>query len=268
MRASLPRWVVGCTLGTICISGLPGAAFAHTPGQGELGTPSVDQAAGDREQTGLQDIIVTAQKRSESVNSVGMSISVLSGVDLSYSTFDHIEARGFVSGPLSDTLRARLSFRSDRKGDWQRSHTHGGTPGESNIAVARRLLEWRPASNLTLLLNVNGWRERSDNQAGQLIATGGNTAPLPPALVNYPRAPQDARAADWTPGTDFNRDQDYFQVSVRGAYEFGDGLTLQAGARYTDQRRTFAACGAIDQGKGDLSATLAALPPADGATHG
>lgn len=154
------------------------------------------------------------------------------GADFSYSRFDHIEAEGFVSGPLSDTLRARLALRSDHMGDWQKSYTRADEIGETDIDIARLLLDWTPTDRLTFLVNVNGWRERSDNQAGQLIAIGGTTGPLPPELINYPRAPHSARTADWTPGTDFYRDQDYFQVSVRGDYEINDELTLTSLSSY------------------------------------
>ncbi|MFD2580332.1 TonB-dependent receptor plug domain-containing protein [Novosphingobium colocasiae] len=42
------------------------------------------------------------------------------GVDLSYGRFNTFEASGFVSGPLSDTLRARLAVKAVNGDGWQK----------------------------------------------------------------------------------------------------------------------------------------------------
>src|SRR6266404_2517776 len=52
------------------------------------------------------------------------------GIDVGYSRFATSTVDGFLSGPLTDTLAARLSFMSDQSGPWQ--HTYFRNPGATN----------------------------------------------------------------------------------------------------------------------------------------
>src|SRR5690606_21739340 len=48
------------------------------------------------------------------------------GVDLGYGSYNEVIAGAFVSGPLTDTLRARLAVRSEYMDGWQKSLTRPG----------------------------------------------------------------------------------------------------------------------------------------------
>lgn len=162
-----------------------------------------------------------------------------SGLDLGYGRFRSLEVGGFVSGPVNDSLRARLSIRSDSGGDWQKSYTRGSSIGGKNLASARLLLDWDASSALRFEVNLNGWRDRSDSQAAQLVAV--RLSGRPPfayrpavvALTNYPLAPADSRAADWNPGTAFQRRGDFYQASIRGVWEATPSVTLTSISAYT-----------------------------------
>ena len=147
------------------------------------------------------------------------------GADLSYGRFNAVDARGFVSGPISDTLRARLAVSYMRADPWQESYTRDDEIGRTDVLIGRLLLDWTPVERLKLSLNVNGWRDRSDNQAGQLIA-----APTA-ILAGYPRAPAQARAADWDPNSRFRRDNGFWQASLRAEYDL-DFATLTSISSY------------------------------------
>lgn len=102
--------------------------------------------------------------------------SLTAGFDASYERFDKVSVGGFVSGPLGDTLKARLAVRAINGGDWQYSLSR---PGDKNGAtrklMGRLSLEWEPADTFRLGVTLTGVRDRSDTQAPQFAGTLFNT---------------------------------------------------------------------------------------------
>src|SRR3546814_445800 len=104
------------------------------------------------------------------------------GLDLGYGRFGAAEVGGFLSGPLSSTLTARVSGRVERRDDWQRTYTRINedglfvvdtdaprrTLGERRFESGRLLLNWNPSSRLDISLNLNGWRNRSEEHTSEL----------------------------------------------------------------------------------------------------
>ncbi|MDB6087883.1 MAG: hypothetical protein JWN85_667 [Gammaproteobacteria bacterium] len=138
----------------------------------------------------------------------------VSGAHLDYGRFNYGEIEGFVSGPLTDTLTARLAVIGARQDDWQQDYLRDASLGRVQKYAARGLLEWKPTDNVDALVNVNGWVDRSDNQIPQFVF------PVPrvptnaiPALFTFPAAPADPRAADWDQGRSYRRDNHQWQVS-------------------------------------------------------
>ena len=160
------------------------------------------------------------------------------GANLSYGRFNTVDLSGFVGGPITQTLTARVSGRWLRSDDWQRSQTRDDTIGEKNQLFGRLLLDWAPTDALKVSLNLNGWRDRSETQAPQLI---GRTAAVPfpfdPGFAAAPLAPAKARAADWDPGTSFKQDNSYWHVSGRVDYDLTDALTLTSITSYQKYKR-------------------------------
>ena len=161
-----------------------------------------------------------------------------SGGTLSFGRFATFEGEGFVSGPLTENWKARLAIRTVQGGDWQRSYTRNASLGQMNQAAGRLLLEWEPAAGARVTLNVNGWVDRSDTQAVQLIEVSCASPPTcPPALTTYPPAPADARAADWTPGFPMSRNDHFFQSTLRADVSVGDDIALTAISGYQNFRQ-------------------------------
>lgn len=156
------------------------------------------------------------------------------GIDASYARFDEVQVGGFVSGPLSDTLTARVAARTEQGGDWQRSYTRDAKLGGSNYTTGRFLLDFKPSDAVSFELNLNGFVDKSDGQAAQLIGVVplGNPARLG-AIATYPRAPSDNRAADWSPGQEPKRDNWFYQGSLRGDIDLGADLTLTSITAYS-----------------------------------
>lgn len=161
------------------------------------------------------------------------------GLDLSYGRFDTVEIGGFVSGPLSDTLRARAAFKVERGGDWQENYNRDDSLGAVDRLSGRLLLDWTPNDRLSVSLNLNHFYDKSDNQAAQFVYVTpfhpDILARETPELLVYPKAPAEARAADWTPGRARpRRDNDQSQVVLRADYDANDNLTLTSISSYID----------------------------------
>jgi iron complex outermembrane recepter protein len=121
------------------------------------------------------------------------------GEDISYSRFNTVELNAFVSGPLTDTLKARVSGHFVNGDGWQQSYTRDDTLGKAHVYAARIILDWTPASAVRFSFTLNGWGDQSDPEAGQLIAIDQqNLAGAKTAVTNYPYSPFNDRAADWS----------------------------------------------------------------------
>lgn len=191
------------------------------------------------------------------------------GLDLSYGRFDTFDVQGFVSGPVADGIKARLSVRTIQSGDWQYSYTRKDSLGAQDMLQGRFQLEIEPSDSLRIMLNANGWRDRSDTQAAQLVtdscgANQASTCSSPDAarFRAYRPAPANARAADWSYGifkdysgftaaTDFSandysvkgannrdlrRDDRFYQLSGRIDLDVSDALTLTSITAYSDYK--------------------------------
>jgi iron complex outermembrane recepter protein len=156
--------------------------------------------------------------------------------DLSYGSYNTTELNAFVSGPLSDTLKARLAVHSVHGDDWQHSYVRpGDTLGKTDVNAARLLVDWLPIDNLHLQLDVNGWRDGSDPQAPQLVSVA---PPFPatanPGFLAEPLPPRDPRAADWTPKYRPQADNSLWQTSLRADLGLPGQITLTSLSSYAD----------------------------------
>lgn len=153
------------------------------------------------------------------------------GFDASYGTYAEVNLGGFVSGPLSDNVRARFSFKSNTANAWQKSMTRDEKTGAKDLLLGRLLVDWDASDNLTFNLNVNGWRDHSDSTAAQLIGfiprNPANVRLVPEVFANPPAfAPNDAEAADWTPGRSYASDNSLWQAALRTNYDISDVFSL------------------------------------------
>ena len=165
--------------------------------------------------------------------------------------FGEVDGDLYASGPIADTLKARIAVAASNGGAWQQSASRpGDTLGTKNFYQGRLLLDWDPTDALSLKFNVNGFLDKSQNQAPQLksfpaslldpalpypqahyagnpnvpndIYTGPVTAATTPRV-----APDDNRIADWSSdwGGD-RRDNGYVQGSMRVDYKLNDEVAL------------------------------------------
>ena len=100
------------------------------------------------------------------------------GLEFGYSRFNTLEASGFLSGPLTDTLSYRVAFKTAHSGDgWQKSYTRNDSIGKENNIAGRMILDWAPIERLKFSLNVNAWQDKDDPQVPQKIANAPHRLP-------------------------------------------------------------------------------------------
>lgn len=175
---------------------------------------------------------------------------------ISFGRFNYGKVEGYVSGPLGETVRARLAASREFSGDWQKSQTRNDTLGDSNRGAARLLVDWDATSDLKFTLNANGWFDKSDSQGGQLVAVEfGNANPANQLAIvrNAPIAPRKLRLAEWTPGQDYEGDNWFYQLSLRADWDFGETATLTSITAYNRFRtRGYSDIDAIDSQNGEV----------------
>ena len=181
-------------------------------------------------------------------NATGGSINIIAakptdtlqaGFRTSVNQFGQVAADGYVSGPLSDTLRARLAATTTQFGAWQKCY-FGCTRknGDANKGAARLLVAWTPTERIKIGLNLNANYDHGDKQAGQLslvrIQVPG--AELP-GLATYPLPPHNNRAADLDQTIDMRRRNRMYQTVLRADVELNDNITLTSLTNYIDVKQ-------------------------------
>jgi iron complex outermembrane recepter protein len=160
------------------------------------------------------------------------------GATVGAGNFGAVNASGFVSGPISDSLTARLALSTDQRGDWQRSETRDDTLGQRNFSAGRLLLDWTPTDALSFELNLNGWLNKSDTQASQFVAFAPSVATGYSdnfaALEAYKPVGNDPRIADWDPNTSFARNDHLYQVSLHADWALSPSITLTSITAYSN----------------------------------
>lgn len=168
--------------------------------------------------------------------------------------FTRGQVEGYVSGPIGDTLKARVAGRYAFGDDWQRSITRDAGLGRIENYTGRAIVEWEPSSAFRATLNVNGWVDKSDTTAAQLVAVfPGTNARVDRDVVVVDAAnnpviganglvvtrpellPGDnARDADWDAGVSLTRDDRFVQGSLRLDLDVSDQVTLTSITSYAD----------------------------------
>ena len=166
------------------------------------------------------------------------------GFGTSYDSFGEAGFNGFISGPITPTLRGRLAFDIHEGGAWQESLSRiGDKLGDKDQKRVRGILEWLPTDDLKVALNVTGWTDHSDTQAAQAFAitpetpgTYPNTPYANPALAGRTYAsiigltpvpvPTDDQQAEWQPGLRPRLDEQAYQASLRVEYSLIEDLKL------------------------------------------
>jgi len=156
------------------------------------------------------------------------------GFNLNYGRFNNTELEGYVSGPISDTLRYRLAARVEKQDDWQTSQTRPGDErGQRDFFNTRLSLDWDASDTVQIRLTGQAWEDKSDLPGGQLISVefqrglipGLNDAPYE-ALPLVELAPDKARVAEWDEGSPTAVDNSFYQLALEANIALSDTIDL------------------------------------------
>jgi outer membrane receptor protein involved in Fe transport len=168
------------------------------------------------------------------------------GGDIGYGRFNRIEGNAHLSGPVIDTVRARLAMTGLNSDGWQASNTRPyDINGKQSYIGGRLLVDWDPSDIVHFSLNLNGWQDTSQPQAGQLILVSPQTtATVQPQELRYPLSPQTPRAADWSIGDITPRsNRGFYQAALRADIQLNDDLNLTSLTSYDHFSQTQATDG-------------------------
>jgi iron complex outermembrane recepter protein len=110
------------------------------------------------------------------------------GGDISFGRFNQIDGNAFVSGPLGEKAGFRLAVTGLHSDDWQQSYTSDATNGHQSYIAGRLIFEVNPSDSVKLNFGVNGWRDTSQPQAGQLVAVHEQVTNAPAGIPDSGRA--------------------------------------------------------------------------------
>ena len=165
------------------------------------------------------------------------------GGDVSIGNYARKELNGYVSGPLTDALGARLAITSLQADEWQKSASRSDKNGAQDYFAGRLVLEFTPTDRSAYLFNINAWQDNSDPQAQQYVAYNpaikvdsatGNPPGTLAAIAAQQFTAEDTEAADWSPYIDPSSERDYYQLVARGDWDLNDEMTLTALSTYQD----------------------------------
>ncbi len=187
-----------------------------------------------------------------------------SGAEVSYGSFGRVDAEGYLSGPLGDSLRGRIAASSTTSQEgWQISNTRPDDRlGRLNKQAARGILDWQAADRFQLRFTLSGWTDKSEPQAPYAIARQAqfklpldpqftsllrnltgldlNSAFLDPSVANYPLIPnnRNPQLADWNPHPEYEYGlhDNFWMASLRPSWDLGDTANLTGLFTYQQMR--------------------------------
>ena len=162
------------------------------------------------------------------------------GVTGSYGRYGAASGEGFVSGPLTDTVRARFAAKYVTSDEgWQESVSRGDELGELDKMSLRFSLAADLGDRADVLFTTSYWKDKSDTLAPQFQA--GNYANLGPvADVIRPHEPipgsigNDATEVDWTKGRTPQFDMENLSFALTLHYDINDSMRLTSLTSYAD----------------------------------
>jgi len=173
-------------------------------------------------------------------NTTGGAIKVISarptdeftaGLTVEGARFGRVDAEGYISGPVTNAVRVRMSGALAQGGDWQINRETGETLGDKDQFALRGLVEADLAENVTALFNLHGFVDDSDGLGLQLFNDTNLAAfnPFVPAAFERP-AHAGRRETSFGASPDFAAlvGFDEGQKPFRDNEGWGANLTLKA----------------------------------------
>ncbi len=163
------------------------------------------------------------------------------GGSIGYGRFNAISAEGYVSGPVSETLKLRIAGKTTHSDEWQRGYTFDGKTGKGETYAGRFLADWQPTERLRVQLDLNGWVDKSDPQAVQYIQYRPNFPGAPSPVENYPTYNgRNNRIADFSDNIGIHTDNKLWHAVGRIDYDVTDNIVLTSLTSYAHYNQDMA----------------------------
>ncbi|MBS0613852.1 MAG: TonB-dependent receptor [Proteobacteria bacterium] len=155
------------------------------------------------------------------------------GISARYGTHNLVDAEGFVSGPLADKLKGRISWAVTDGGAWQRNRLTGEKLGKQEKYAGRVQLQWDPTENFDLRLNVHLAKDKSDANGLQFFRDYDPNAgqPITPARPIIP-ADSSPYLTGWSLQPSFAQTVGISPGSRPGLNNSNNGVDLTAQLRF------------------------------------
>lgn len=170
-------------------------------------------------------------------NTTGGAVSVITsapteqlqaGFTASYGSYDAAKLEGYLSGPLTETLSARLAVAAETGGAWQYHRDTGEELGAKDTKAARLRLNWRPTAQTDVDLNLHYSKDDSDGRGLRLVTQpftsgGGRVYPVDTAhrITGWGISPYFAQLIGVSPDAKPFRDNEGKGASLRLNHDLG-----------------------------------------------
>lgn len=163
------------------------------------------------------------------------------GITADYGSYDAWTTEGYVSGPLTDTLRGRLSFITDQGGAWQTNRDTGESLGDRDKLAVRGQLAWDATDDLDFRLSLQHAYDKSESRGLYLFqdytsARTGTIRDRNTHHTGWSLRPEFAEAADISGGSKPHVDNTNDNISLTANWHVG-GLLLTSVTGYNELRR-------------------------------
>lgn len=166
------------------------------------------------------------------------------GANASYARFGKFDGDAFISGPIAEGVKGRLSLATTQGGAWQKSATRPSDRlGDQRFTRGRLIIEAEPVETLRVTLMAHGWIDKSDTPAAQSVddverVNGQPVGPLLDISTNLQKTRYtNPRIADWDQGARLRRNDRFIQTSMRSELDITPDITLTSISAYSHLRR-------------------------------
>lgn len=158
------------------------------------------------------------------------------GLTTSYGSYNASNVEGFLSGPLSDTLRARLAFITEQGGAWQENRVTGQSLGDKDNTSVRGQFDWDATPDINFNLSVHAGEDKSDSRGSYLYqglkpnANGAAYSSISPETdgkkTGWGLTPGFAKLTGLSVGDKPHRDNDNTGFALTGTFDLNDHLSV------------------------------------------
>ena len=165
-----------------------------------------------------------------------------SRISTTYGRFETLDVNGFVSGPITENVQARLAAKVVNSGaGWQESVTRDDDLGEQDKLALRLSLAAQLGDDTDIAFNVGYWKDESDTIAPQFVEFTNpqdpdNSDALSQVLLGYlPAEPlTEAQDADWTQNGGQRVDMENTSLALHITHGINDSITFKSLTGYAE----------------------------------